>query len=297
MLWRDSDFLSLDDFNVSWSDDTLLSSGLGERGSDEGYRAGTTGRLLLKFVGRGGVLGATGGGCLIDATRWLVGGKVVGCSAVSTVVGRSRSLCFWMSGPMWLMWLKFVGADINFRRSDPLLLKKIINNLWMTKKSFWKNLTFEWFYWFHAARNVSLALFFLHGQDCWCSKVLLWRNISITKVSDPKKFPTHLCVSWPSKSRMVHHSSPSWKDFRWSSVDVTFLVRWIEPIRQFECWRYQHESRSKLASVRHNKLLMKNVLISPLVIRRWSDKYSLIWVGTAGYIISRSLDFLPWMST
>lgn len=36
MLWRDSDFRSLDDFNVSWSDETLLSSGLGERGSDDG---------------------------------------------------------------------------------------------------------------------------------------------------------------------------------------------------------------------------------------------------------------------
>lgn len=36
MLWRDSDFRSLDDFNVSWSDETLLSNGLGERGSDEG---------------------------------------------------------------------------------------------------------------------------------------------------------------------------------------------------------------------------------------------------------------------
>jgi hypothetical protein len=36
MLWRDSDFLSLCDFSVSWSDETLLSKGLGERGNDEG---------------------------------------------------------------------------------------------------------------------------------------------------------------------------------------------------------------------------------------------------------------------
>lgn len=68
MLCRDSDFLSLDDFIVSCSDETLLSKGLGERGSDEGYRAGIVGLLLLKFVGRGGVLGATGGAVRIDAT-------------------------------------------------------------------------------------------------------------------------------------------------------------------------------------------------------------------------------------
>lgn len=36
MLWRDSDFLSLCDFIVSWSDDTLLSNGLGERGNEDG---------------------------------------------------------------------------------------------------------------------------------------------------------------------------------------------------------------------------------------------------------------------
>lgn len=137
MLWRDSDFLSLDDFNVSWSDDTLVSSGLGERGSDDGYRAGITGRLLLKLVGRGGVLGATGGAVRIVATRWFVGGAVVGLSAVSTDVGRSSNRCFWMSGPMWLMWLKFVGAEISLRRSEPLLrehklghkMNKICSNL------------------------------------------------------------------------------------------------------------------------------------------------------------------------
>lgn len=95
MLCRDSDFRSLDDFIVSWSDETLLSSGLGERGSDGGYRAGTAGRLLVKFVGRGGVLGATGGAVLIVATRWFVGGGAGdGCSAMSTIAGRSSSRCF-----------------------------------------------------------------------------------------------------------------------------------------------------------------------------------------------------------
>lgn len=43
-------------------------------------------------------------------------GEESGClSAVSRVVGKSSSRWFWMPspGPMWLMWLKFVGADIS----------------------------------------------------------------------------------------------------------------------------------------------------------------------------------------
>lgn len=87
----------------------------------------------MKFVGRGGVRGATGGAVLIVATRWFVGGKA-GCSAVSTVVGRSKSLCFWISGPMWLMWLKFVGAEISLRRSDPLLVNKSLKSFQLSEK-------------------------------------------------------------------------------------------------------------------------------------------------------------------
>lgn len=74
-------------------DETLLSRGLGDLGSDEGYLDGIEGRLLRILAGRGGVRGATGGGCRIAATRWFFGGSVDDCSAVSTVVGRSTSRC------------------------------------------------------------------------------------------------------------------------------------------------------------------------------------------------------------
>lgn len=62
ILCREPDFRSLDDLRVSCIDDTLLSRGLGDLGSDEGYRDGIDGRLLRIFAGRGGVRGATGGG-------------------------------------------------------------------------------------------------------------------------------------------------------------------------------------------------------------------------------------------
>ena len=44
-------------------------------------------------------------------------------SAVSRVVGRSISLWIWMPspGPMWLMWLKLLGAEISFDRRSGFL--------------------------------------------------------------------------------------------------------------------------------------------------------------------------------
>lgn len=54
------------------------------------------------------------------------------CSAFSNADGKSRSLCIWMPspGPIWLMWLKFDGAEIIFdRRSLFLWGKKNFYNL------------------------------------------------------------------------------------------------------------------------------------------------------------------------
>ena len=130
-LCRDSDFLSDD---ALCKDETLLPTGDGERGRDEdedgGFRAGTTGRLLKVVgiaLGLGGVLGGAVGTFLIAAIRGVVIVAVPTGDVSSTEVERSKRRCFWISGPMWEMWLKLVGAEINLeRRSEPL--KKYYKN-------------------------------------------------------------------------------------------------------------------------------------------------------------------------
>lgn len=73
--------------------------------------------LLPLYGGRiGRCARGIAGACLIDVeTLWFN-------SAVSIVVGKSRRRCFWIPspGPMCDIWLKLVGAEINFDRRSVL---------------------------------------------------------------------------------------------------------------------------------------------------------------------------------
>ena len=65
--------------------------------------------------------------------KGIAAGRWAGCglkSALSKAEGKSRSRCIWIPspGPIWLMWLKFDGAEIIFDRRSLLLFAREMNS-------------------------------------------------------------------------------------------------------------------------------------------------------------------------
>lgn len=65
--------------------------------------------------------------------KGIAAGRWAGCglkSALSNAEGKSRSRCIWIPspGPIWLMWLKFDGAEIIFDRRSLLLFAREMNS-------------------------------------------------------------------------------------------------------------------------------------------------------------------------
>lgn len=80
--------------------------------------------------------------CGIEPVLYGVGVLAEICSPTKLEV-RSINLCLWIPspGPIWLMWLKFVGADINLDLLSVLLKKRgKINKRLLTSK----NAVFKW---------------------------------------------------------------------------------------------------------------------------------------------------------
>lgn len=102
--------------------DDIEPSGEGECGNDGGVSLGRTFDMLFLKLLCGGIVVGRGGAGLKLVGRCTT----FGSSAVSIVVGRSTNFCIIVDGPIWLMWLKFEGAEIIFdRRSVAAVLNRL----------------------------------------------------------------------------------------------------------------------------------------------------------------------------